>query len=58
MFELVGIGLTTSEVAEKLHLSVKTIESYRERIKEKLALDSAGDLLKRAIEWAHSQRRG
>lgn len=56
VFELVGAGLSTSEIAAKLHLSVKTIETYRERIKEKLKLDSAADLLKHAIEWTHSQR--
>jgi DNA-binding NarL/FixJ family response regulator len=56
VLELVGTGLTTTEAAGRLHLSVKTIESYRERIKEKLGLDSASDLLKFAIKWAHRKQ--
>ena len=51
VFEWIGQGLTTREIAEKLHLSVKTIESHREHIKEKLRLDNATELLKHAIEW-------
>jgi len=51
VFEWIGQGLTTREIAEKLHLSVKTIESHREHIKEKLGLDNATELLKHAIEW-------
>ena len=54
VFRMIGTGLSTSEIAEALHLSVKTIESYRERIKDKLGLDSAAELLKHAIQWAHS----
>jgi len=53
VFRMIGTGLSTSEIAGKLHLSVKTIESYRERIKDKLGLDGAAELLKRAIQWAH-----
>lgn len=55
VLEMIGIGLSTSEIARKLHLSVKTIESYRERIKERLGLDTAADLLKFAIKWTHRQ---
>lgn len=50
---LIGTGLSTAQIAEQLHLSVKTIETYRERIKEKLDLSDASELLKYAIEWTH-----
>ncbi|HPC47786.1 MAG TPA: LuxR C-terminal-related transcriptional regulator [Deltaproteobacteria bacterium] len=49
-----GQGYRTSQIAEKLHLSVKTIESYRSHIKEKLGLTSGNDLIKYAVQWAQS----
>lgn len=55
VFELIGQGLRTREIAEKLHLSVKTIDSHREHIKGKLQLDNATDLLKYAIQWVQCQ---
>jgi DNA-binding NarL/FixJ family response regulator len=51
VFRMIGQGLKTSQIAEKLHLSVKTIESYRSHIKEKLKLNDGTDLLKYAIQW-------
>lgn len=51
VFELIGQGLSTREVAEKLHLSPKTIESYRENIKAKLSLKSGHELTRHAIQW-------
>jgi DNA-binding NarL/FixJ family response regulator len=57
VFELIGLGLPTREIAERLHLSPKTVDSHREHIKEKLKIDNATDLLKHAIEWA-SFRKG
>jgi DNA-binding NarL/FixJ family response regulator len=56
IFELIGSGLGTREIAEKLHLSVKTIESHREHIKDKLKLDGATELLKHAIQWVQCER--
>ena len=56
VLELIGAGLTTRVVAEKLHLSVKTIDSHREHIKEKLRIDNAAELLKHAIQWHQCQR--
>jgi DNA-binding NarL/FixJ family response regulator len=56
VFELIGQGLPTREIAAKLHVSPKTVESYREHIKQKLKLDNATELLKHAIEWV--QRPG
>ncbi len=54
VFRLIGQGLTTGEIAERLHLSAKTIGTYRERIKEKLGLKSAAELTVHAVRWAES----
>lgn len=51
VFELIGNGRTTREIARKLHISIKTVHSHREHIKDKLQLANATDLLKHAIEW-------
>jgi DNA-binding NarL/FixJ family response regulator len=52
VFELTAQGLATREIAAKLGIDVKTVETYRARIKEKLKLDSSSDLLKFAIAWS------
>lgn len=52
VFELIGRGLSTREIAEKLCLSVKTIETYREHLKKKLELESGTELNHRATLWA------
>lgn len=54
VFELTGHGLTTKEIAERLHLSVKTVESYRARIKTKLDLQNATELMQHAVQWVES----
>ena len=54
VFRLIGQGFKTSQIADKLHLSVKTIESYRSHIKEKLKLSTGTDLMKYAIQWAQN----
>jgi len=54
VFELIGQGLGTRKIAEKLFLSVKTIEAHRMHIREKLKLNSATDLLQHAIQWVQS----
>lgn len=51
VFELTGQGLTTSEIAEQMNISVKTVQSYRSRIKEKLNVESAHELMRRAFHW-------
>lgn len=51
IFELIGQGNSTRGIAQKLHLSIKTIESHRANIKRKLCLESAQELARRAIEW-------
>lgn len=50
VFELIGRGLTTRQVAAKLHLSPKTIESYRESIKGKLRLSNSTELVRHAVQ--------
>ena len=57
VFELIGEGLKTGEIAEKLHLSVKTVESYREQIKIKLKVSTASELTHYAVEWSRNQGR-
>jgi DNA-binding CsgD family transcriptional regulator len=55
VFHLIGRGYGTRQIAERLHLSIKTIETYREHIKEKLNLADASELLQYAIQWTHSK---
>lgn len=55
VFELTGQGLGTREIAERLHLSVKTVESYRARIKNKLNLGTAAELMQHAVQWVESE---
>jgi DNA-binding NarL/FixJ family response regulator len=52
VFDLIGRGFSTGEIADKLHLSVKTIETYRANIKKKLHLKSAAELSRSAIQWS------
>lgn len=51
VFQLIGDGYSTRQVAGKLNLSVKTIDSYREHLKLKLQLESGKDLVRYAIQW-------
>jgi DNA-binding NarL/FixJ family response regulator len=51
VFRLVGNGLDTKEVAEAMHVSTKTVETYQARIKEKLKLKSGRELIQRAAQW-------
>ena len=55
VFELIGRGNSTREIAEQLHLSVKTIETYRAHIKDKLQLRSGTELMQRAIHWVETE---
>ncbi|MFO1496924.1 MAG: response regulator transcription factor [Verrucomicrobiota bacterium] len=51
VFRLIGKGYSTRQIAEELHLSIKTIESHRAHIKEKLNLKNAMELVQHAIQW-------
>lgn len=52
VYHMIGQGKTTQEIAAALHLSVKTIETHRERIKMKLGLRNAAELSRSAVVWA------
>jgi DNA-binding NarL/FixJ family response regulator len=52
VFRLIGDGHGTRQIAEELHISVKTVESYQAHIKEKLSLRSARELMQHAIQWS------
>jgi len=51
IFSFIGRGVSVSELANELHVSVKTIETHQMRMKEKLALHSAAELRQKAREW-------
>ncbi|MBI5758116.1 MAG: response regulator transcription factor [Planctomycetales bacterium] len=51
-FGLLGQGLDTHQIAARMHVSPKTIETYRVRIKEKLHVTSVPELIRRAVEWS------
>ena len=53
VFEMIGSGMSTRQIASQLELSVKTIDTYREKLKQKLRLDSAAQLNRIAWEWSH-----
>ncbi len=55
VFELIGRGIASSQIAEQLNLSPKTIETHQAKIKKKLGLGSAHELTQRAIRWVMEQ---
>ncbi|MCB1146325.1 MAG: response regulator transcription factor, partial [Leptospiraceae bacterium] len=56
VYEMIGRGLSTREIAEKLLLSVSTIETHSQNIKEKLGLKNARELTKNAVQWVLSSQ--
>lgn len=58
VFELLGQGRGTRQIAETLRVSVKTVQAYCARIKEKLNLASATELLREAVKWYEATRKG
>jgi DNA-binding NarL/FixJ family response regulator len=50
-FQLIGEGLMTESIAEKMHVSPKTVETFRARIKEKLGISNLPELIQRAAQW-------
>jgi DNA-binding NarL/FixJ family response regulator len=52
VFDMIGRGLSTKQIAEKINLSIKTVETYRENIKHKLKLGSGNELIRYAVHWA------
>jgi DNA-binding NarL/FixJ family response regulator len=58
VFQMIGEGKGTRQIAEHLHLSVKTVEVHRANIKEKLRLKTATDLVRYAVRWAEAEGAG
>jgi DNA-binding NarL/FixJ family response regulator len=55
VFQMLGQGTSTSAIAEKLNLSVKTIQMYVSRAKEKFGVASARELMREAVRWEDAQ---
>ena len=53
VLELIGNGSSSRQIAERLHLSIKTVESHREHLKTKLGLTRSSELVNYAFTWAH-----
>jgi DNA-binding NarL/FixJ family response regulator len=56
VFRMIGEGLGTRRIAETLHLSMKTVESYQAHLKEKLSLRTGRELMQHAIQWKLSEK--
>ncbi|MBY0525897.1 MAG: response regulator transcription factor [Gemmataceae bacterium] len=56
VFELIGQGMSTHQIADKMRLSPKTVETYRSRIKEKLNVKYSTELMQRAVQWVMEKR--
>jgi len=55
VFRLIGAGLPTREIAKQMTLGVKTIGTYRDRIKQKLGIKSGAELIRRAVLWTEKE---
>lgn len=55
VFHLIGLGKGTRDIAEQLHLSIKTVDAHRANIKAKLKLNSASELIRFAVRWSELQ---
>jgi DNA-binding NarL/FixJ family response regulator len=58
VFQLLGRGRSTRQIAEDLHVSFKTVQAFSARIKEKLNLSNANELLREAVRWHDNQQGG
>ncbi|MCK7478697.1 MAG: helix-turn-helix transcriptional regulator [Candidatus Moduliflexus flocculans] len=57
VYTLIGQGMTTQQIAEGLHVSPKTVQTYRNHIKEKLSIETAAELIHRAAIWSADRQR-
>jgi len=55
VFRLIGSGFSTREIADRLKLGIKTIGTYRDRVKQKLLLKSGVELTRRAVLWTEKE---
>jgi len=58
VFQMIGRGMATRRIAEDLRIGIKTVESYRARIKEKLYLNDGTQLVQQAVQWVQSNEGG
>lgn len=56
VFELIGRGKSSNEIADQLHLAIKTIETYRSRIKDKMNFKNSTELVFHAVKWVENER--
>ena len=56
IYELVGKGKSTSEIAGQLHLAPKTIDTYKSRIKEKMGFDNSNHMIYHAVNWIENDK--
>jgi len=56
VFQLIGQGYSTQQIGRRLNLSVKTIGTHRQHIKEKLKVETAPELIKQAVQWTAAQQ--
>jgi DNA-binding NarL/FixJ family response regulator len=56
VFQLLGQGLSGRQIGQRLNLSVKTVETHRQHIKQKLKLRTGPELIQQAVRWAASQQ--
>ena len=56
VFQMIGRGCKSAQIADELSIGVKTVESYREQIKLKLQIDRSAELTQYAIGWVHRQQ--
>ena len=57
VFQMLGQGRGTRQISESMGISLKTVQAYCARIKEKLGLNSATELLREAVRWHENSRR-
>jgi DNA-binding NarL/FixJ family response regulator len=57
VFEKIGLGLSTREVADRLHISMKTVQTHRRSIQEKLGIDTIEKLMRKAVLWTDQKSR-
>ena len=55
VFRMIGNGLTSAQIALELHLGIKTVDTYRSRIKQKLKLTNSAQLAREATQWVLEQ---
>jgi DNA-binding NarL/FixJ family response regulator len=58
VFRLIGSGLATREIASRMNLGIKTIGTYRDRIKQKLCIKNGAELTRRAVLWIEKEHFG